>query len=149
MANSVAEAVIGAVVLVAAGGFALYAGQTSGHGFGASTIPLTAKFRDANGISVGTDVRVAGIKVGSVTALALDPNTYQARATFSVPKDLAVPDDSDVKIASEGLLGGNFLDIQPGASETLLAAGDEILNTQGSIDLLNLLMRFGTGGSDK
>ncbi|TPE49230.1 outer membrane lipid asymmetry maintenance protein MlaD [Amaricoccus solimangrovi] len=147
MANSVAEAVIGAVVLVAAAGFALYAGQTSGHGFGSAEKPLRADFRDANGISVGTDVRVAGIKVGSVTALVLDPKTYQAQATFTVPTDLDVPDDSDVKIASEGLLGGNYLDIQPGASETMLAAGDQVLNTQGSIDLLNLLMRFGTGSS--
>ncbi|MFQ8429942.1 outer membrane lipid asymmetry maintenance protein MlaD [Amaricoccus sp. W119] len=147
MANSAAEAIIGAVVLVTAAGFALYAGQTSGHGLGSADMPLTAKFRDANGISVGTDVRVAGIKVGTVTGLTLDPQTYQASATFTVPNDLGVPDDSDVKIASEGLLGGNFLEIQPGASEVLLASGDEILNTQGSIDLLNLLMRFGTGSS--
>lgn len=149
MANSVAEAIIGAVVLVTAAGFALYAGQTSGHGFGQSEIPLSAKFRDANGISVGTDVRVAGIKVGSITALSLDPQSYQAQVTFTVPATLQVPDDSDVKIASEGLLGGNFLSVTPGASETMLAAGDEITNTQGSIDLLNLLMRFGTGGGSK
>lgn len=147
MANSAAEAIIGAVVLVAAAGFALYAGQTSGHGFAADTMALTAKFRDANGISVGTDVRVAGIKVGSVTGLTLDPTTYQAQATFTVPSDLQVPEDSDVKISSEGLLGGNFFDLQPGASETLLASGDEITNTQGAIDLLNLLMRFGTGSN--
>jgi phospholipid/cholesterol/gamma-HCH transport system substrate-binding protein len=145
MANSVAEAVIGAVVLVAAAGFALYAGQTRGHGFGSAEIPLTAKFRDANGISVGTDVRVAGIKVGSITGLMLDPTTYQAKVTFTVPTTLEVPSDSDVKIASEGLLGGSFLSVTPGASDTMLEAGDEITNTQGSIDLLNLLMRFGTG----
>lgn len=143
MANSVAEAVIGAVVIAAAAGFALYAAQSSGqnvHGY-----PLTAKFRDANGISVGTDVRVAGIKVGTVTGLDLDPTSFQAKATFSVRDGLKVPDDSDVKIASEGLLGGSFLEISPGASDVILAAGDEITHTQGSIDLLSLLMRFGTG----
>jgi phospholipid/cholesterol/gamma-HCH transport system substrate-binding protein len=145
MANSVAEAIIGAVVLVAAAGFAVYAGQTSGRGFNRSEMPLTAKFRDANGISVGTDVRVAGIKVGSITGLTLDNTSYQAQVTFTVPTDLDVPDDSDVKIASEGLLGGSFLSVTPGASDTMLVAGDEITNTQGSIDLLNLLMRFGTG----
>lgn len=147
MANSIAEAVIGAVVLVTAAGFALYAGQASGMRFGQSDIPLTAKFRDANGISVGTDVRVAGIKVGAITGLDLDPKTFQAVATFTVPTTLEIPEDSGVKIASEGLLGGSFLEVSPGGSDIMLEAGDEITNTQGSIDLLNLLMRFGTGGS--
>lgn len=145
MANSAAEAVIGAVVIAAAAGFALYAARTSGHELGSDSYALSARFRDANGIAVGTDVRIAGIKVGSVTGLDLDPASFQAKATFSVREDLKVPDDSDVKIASEGLLGGNYLEISPGASDVTLAAGDEITNTQGAIDLLNLLMRFGTG----
>lgn len=145
MANSAAEAVIGAVVIAAAAGFALYVGRTSGHDLGPDSYALSARFRDANGIALGTDVRIAGIKVGSVTGLDLDPASFQAKATFSVREDLKVPDDSDVKIASEGLLGGNYLEISPGASDVTLAAGDEITNTQGAIDLLNLLMRFGTG----
>lgn len=145
MANSAAETVIGAVVIAAALGFALYATRTSGHALGSDSYVLSARFRDANGIAVGTDVRIAGIKVGSVTGLDLDPTSFQAKATFSVREDLKVPDDSDVKIASEGLLGGNYLEISPGASDTALSAGEEITNTQGAIDLLNLLMRFGTG----
>jgi phospholipid/cholesterol/gamma-HCH transport system substrate-binding protein len=105
---------------------------------------LSASFRSAEGIAVGTDVRLAGIKVGSVTGLELDPESYQAQATFTVREDVMLPEDSDVKIASEGLLGGSFLEITPGASDFMLAAGDEIVNTQGSVSLLNLLMRFGT-----
>ena len=65
--------------------------------------------------------------------------------TFTVQGDLAIPDDSDVKIASESLLGGSYVEITPGASEVTLAPGDAILNTQSSVSLLNLLMRFGTG----
>jgi phospholipid/cholesterol/gamma-HCH transport system substrate-binding protein len=145
MANGVAETVIGAVVLASAAGFVLYAGQTSGRQLARDSIPLTASFRSAQGIAVGTDVRLAGIKVGTVTALDLDPATYQARATFTVRSDLGIPEDSDVKIASEGLLGGSYLELTPGGSEFMLAAGDEIVNTQGSVSLLNLLMRFGTG----
>lgn len=145
MANSVAETVIGAVVLATALGFVVYAGQSRGIRLGGDSYPLTASFRSADGITVGTDVRVAGINVGSVTALDLDPATFQARATFAVRNDLALPDDSDVKIASESLLGGNFVEITPGGSDALLAAGDEIVNTQGSVSLLNLLMKFGTG----
>ena len=145
MANSVAEAVIGAVVLATAAGFVVYAGQSRGLKLASDSYPLVADFRSADGISVGTDVRVAGIDVGSVTALDLNPQSFEAHATFSIRNDLKLPDDSDVKISSESLLGGNFVEITPGASDTILAAGDAIVNTQGSVSLLNLLMRFGTG----
>ena len=145
MADSIAETVLGAAVLVAAAGFVIYAGQSTGFAIAPDRYELTASFRSAEGIAVGTDVRVAGIKVGSVTALALDPASYQAQARFTVQRDLELPEDSDVKVASEGLLGGSFLEITPGSSEFMLAEGDEIVNTQGSVSLLNLLMRFGSG----
>lgn len=144
MANSIAETVIGAAVLATAAGFVFYAGQSSGLQVAGDSYALSASFRSVEGISVGTDVRLAGIKVGTVTALELDPASYRAEASFTVRGDLEVPEDSDVKIASEGLLGGSYLEITPGASEFMLVPGDEIVNTQGSISLLNLLMRFGT-----
>lgn len=149
MANSVAEAVIGAVVLATAAGFVVYAGQVRGTSVTGGSYPLTAKFRSAEGIGVGTDVRLAGIKVGSVTGLSLDPVTFEADATFLVQDNLELPDDSDVKIASEGLLGGNFVEITPGGSMTNFASGDQILNTQGSVSLLNLLMKFAGGGASQ
>jgi len=145
MTDSVTETVIGGVVIAAAAGFLLYAGQVAGMRGGTDRYALTASFRSVEGIAVGTDVRLAGIKVGTVTGLELDPATFEARATFSVDRGLAIPEDSDVKIASEGLLGGAFLEITPGASEFTLAEGEAILNTQSSVSLLNLLMRFGTG----
>ena len=144
MANSVAEAVIGAVVLATAVGFVVYAGQTRGVEIGGASYPLTAKFRSAEGVSVGTDVRLAGITVGSVTGLDLDPQTYQAKMTLAVRGDLAIPDDTDVKISSESLLGGSFVELTPGGSDFMLKPGDEITNTQGSVSLLDLLIRFGT-----
>ena len=145
MASSVAETVIGAVVLAAAAGFLLYAGQTRGVQLGGESYPLSARFRSAEGISVGTDVRLAGINVGSVTGLELDPATFEARTSFTVDGNLRLPADSDVKIASESLLGGNYVEITPGASEVTLAPGDQMVNTQSSVSLLNLLMKFGTG----
>jgi phospholipid/cholesterol/gamma-HCH transport system substrate-binding protein len=145
MANSIAETVIGAVVLATAAGFVFYAGETRGVQLTGESYPLTARFRSADGIAVGTDVRVAGITVGSVTELVLDPESYQAEATFTVQADLRIPEDSDAKISSEGLLGGSYLEVTPGASEFMLEPGGEVLNTQGSISLLNLLMRFGGG----
>ena len=143
MSNSAAETVIGAVVVAAAAGFLLYAGQTAGMRVEAGSYPLTASFRSVEGVVLGTDVRLAGIKVGAVTELALDPATYEARVTFTIDGAVEIPEDSDIKVAQEGLLGGAFLEITPGASEFMLAAGEEILNTQSSVSLLNLLMRFG------
>jgi phospholipid/cholesterol/gamma-HCH transport system substrate-binding protein len=145
MANSAVETAIGAVVLAAAVGFLIYAGQTRGVEIGGGSYPLTASFRTAEGVSVGTDVRLAGINVGSVTGLDLDPETYQARMTFTVRGGLEIPEDTDIKIASESLLGGSYVELTPGASEFMLQPGDEILNTQGSVSLLDLLLRFGTG----
>jgi phospholipid/cholesterol/gamma-HCH transport system substrate-binding protein len=143
--NSIAETAIGAIVIVAAVAFVVYAGGVSGRQAMSDSVPLTARFRSVEGIAVGTDVRLAGIRVGSVTGLDLDPQSYMARASFSVAREVPIPDDSDVKIASEGLLGGSFLEITPGASEFMLDPGAEILNTQSSVSLLNLLMKFGGG----
>lgn len=144
-ANNAAETVIGAIVVAAAAGFLVYAGQSAGFRGETGAYPLTASFRSVEGVAVGTEVRLAGIRVGTVTDLALDPQTYQARATFAVDRALEIPEDSSVVVAQEGLLGGSYLEITPGASDFMLAAGDEILDTQGSVSLLNLLMRFGTG----
>ncbi|MXU65796.1 outer membrane lipid asymmetry maintenance protein MlaD [Oceanomicrobium pacificus] len=145
MANNVAETLIGAAVLAVAGGFLVYAAQTTGLSSGGDSYSLTANFRSIEGVSVGTDVRVAGVKVGRVTAIDLNPTTYEAVTSFSVSADIQLPDDSDVKISTEGLLGGNYVDITPGGSEFLLADGDEILNTQGAVSFLNLLMKFASG----
>jgi phospholipid/cholesterol/gamma-HCH transport system substrate-binding protein len=143
MSNNAAETAIGALVVAAAAGFLVYAGQTTGFRMGGESYPLAANFNSVEGIAVGTDVRLAGIKIGTVTDLSLDAETFQARATFFVDRGVQIPEDSDVKVAQEGLLGGSFLEITPGASDFMLAAGDEIVNTQSSVSLLNLLLRFG------
>jgi phospholipid/cholesterol/gamma-HCH transport system substrate-binding protein len=87
-------------------------------------------------------VRLAGVKVGTVTALTLNPGTFFADATISVQQGILLPDDSAILVSSEGLLGGNFVEIQPGGSPDNLAPGDEIEDTQGSVSLITLLMKF-------
>jgi phospholipid/cholesterol/gamma-HCH transport system substrate-binding protein len=141
--NSAAETVIGALVVLVAAGFLFYAGQSAGFRGPTQSYPLAASFRSAEGIAVGTDVRLAGIKVGTVTALALDVETYEARVTVSIDRVVQIPEDSDIRVAQEGLLGGSFLEIMPGGSDFMLGAGDAFVNTQSSVSLLNLLLRFG------
>lgn len=149
MAGSTTEIVTGGVVLAAALGFLVYAGQVAGlTGSGAPAYEMTASFRSADGIAVGTDVRLAGVKVGTVTALNLNPVTFRADARFTVTEDIALPEDTAALISSEGLLGGNFLELRPGGSPFNLEPGSEILDTQGSVSLVTLLLRFVTGESE-
>jgi phospholipid/cholesterol/gamma-HCH transport system substrate-binding protein len=143
--NNAAETVIGAVVVLAAAGFLFYAGQTAGFRGPSDSYPLAASFRSADGVAVGTDVRLAGIKIGTVTRMALDAESYEARVTLVIDQSVRIPEDSDIRVSQESLLGGSFLEILPGGSDFMLGAGDEILNTQGSVSLLNLLLRFGLG----
>jgi phospholipid/cholesterol/gamma-HCH transport system substrate-binding protein len=142
MAENVTEVLTGAGVLAVALAFAAYAGLGQGIGTPKGSYNLTASFRTVDGVSVGTDVRLAGVKIGSVTRLELNPESYYADATFTVKDGIAIPDDSTVLISSEGLLGGNFVEIQPGGSPEMLAAGGEIIDTQGSVGLIQLLMKF-------
>jgi phospholipid/cholesterol/gamma-HCH transport system substrate-binding protein len=148
MAYERAEIVAGAAILAVAAGFALYAVQGSGMVGAAESYPLTASFRSVEGISVGTDVRLAGVKVGTVTGLTLNPETYFADTVISMRKDVAVPTDSTILIASEGLLGGNFVEVQPGGALEMLEPGGEIEDTQGAVSLITLLLKFAGGGSE-
>jgi phospholipid/cholesterol/gamma-HCH transport system substrate-binding protein len=147
MTNSLVETLIGALVIAVAAVFLVYAYSTAGM-TRAGGYPLSAVFSRADGVTTGTDVRIAGIKVGTVTSLALDQKLYQAKVNFDVASDVKVPDDSQIKVASEGLLGGNYLAIEPGGSETYLQAGGVIEYTQGTIDLMSLVSKalFSTAG---
>lgn len=140
MASNVAETLIGAAVLAVAGGFLVYASQTADiGGVRGGYYELKAPFRKAEGLSVGADVRVSGVKVGAVTGLALDQKTYRAVADLSIEERFRIPEDSSVTIATEGLLGGSFVAIEPGASDFMLEDGATVEHTQGSVNLLELL----------
>ena len=142
------EALIGAAVLVVAGLFVSYAYTRTEAGQGAGGYTLNARFDSAGGLSVGTDVRISGIKVGTVTAQSLDPENYKAVISFTVRDDVKLPADSTAVVASEGLLGGNYLELKPGYEEDLLKPGATVLYTQGSLDILGLVGRF-IGNTDK
>lgn len=150
MAHDTTEVLTGAAVLAVALGFAAYVAQGAGMSTSSDSYDLTASFRSVEGITVGTDVRLAGVKVGSVTRLELDPATFYADATISLRKDIVLPNDSSVLISSEGLLGGSFVELSPGGSPDNFAPGDEIEDTQGAVSFVSLLMKFVSGdqGSD-
>lgn len=139
--NNTVETLIGAVVVLIAVGFLAFAySSTSTAGLSGST-NLEARFSSADGITAGTDVRLHGIKIGTVSSVGLDPKTYLAIVRMSLRSDVPIPDDSAIKVTSSGLLGSSYLSIQPGGSPKNLAAGGQILNTQGSVDIMGLIGR--------
>jgi phospholipid/cholesterol/gamma-HCH transport system substrate-binding protein len=138
MGGNAVETLIGAVVLAVAGIFLFFAYSNAGVGTERG-YQLNALFDRVDGLNVGSDVRLSGIKVGSVTAAALDPKTFRAKVTFTVHDEVVLPDDSAAKIASQGLLGGNYLQLDPGGSDTNLAPGGTIKYTQGAVDLMGLI----------
>ncbi|MEO1025856.1 MAG: outer membrane lipid asymmetry maintenance protein MlaD [Pseudomonadota bacterium] len=149
MAENVTEVVTGGVVLAVAAGFLIYAGQVGGVGVGNSdTATYSASFRSAEGIGIGTDVRLAGVKVGSVVEMVLDPATFRAETELSVQNDVLLPDDSAIVISSEGLLGGSYVEILPGGSPFNLEPGAEIEDTQSSVSIVQLLLRFVSGDDE-
>ncbi|MEL6522689.1 MAG: outer membrane lipid asymmetry maintenance protein MlaD [Pseudomonadota bacterium] len=150
MSENLTEVTVGGLVLAIAVGFLVYAGQVTGLTSDAAggSYDLTASFRSADGIAVGTEVRLAGVKIGSVTEMDLNLQTYRADVTVSVERAIEVPEDSSIAISSEGLLGGNFVEIVPGGSPFALEPGSEIEDTQGAISLIGLLSRFVSGEAE-
>lgn len=146
MSENTTEVIVGGAVLAGAIAFLVYAGQVTGFAGGSSADhQYFASFRSVQGVSVGTDVRMAGVKVGTVTDLVLNPDTFRAEANFTVSKTVPLPDDTAVVVSSEGLLGGTFVELLPGGSLDNLKPGSEIEDTQSAVGLVELLLKFVTG----
>jgi phospholipid/cholesterol/gamma-HCH transport system substrate-binding protein len=141
MSRNVIETVMGGVVLLVAGLFVVFAysssnlRQTGGY-------EVVARFNSVDGIGAGTDVRLSGIKVGSVVGQRLDAETYLAELRLNVEDGVKLPTDTVAKIQSDGLLGSNYVALEPGAEEEMLADGGEIRFTQDPINITDLLGRF-------
>ena len=148
MAENKTEILVGGGVLAAALVFVVYAAQATGFGASSQGYPLNASFRSLEGVSTGTDVRLAGVKIGTVTNVNLNPETYRADTVVTVINGIEIPDDSAIIISSEGLLGGNFVEVMPGGSPFFFEPGDEIDDTQGAVSLISLLLKF-VSGSDE
>ncbi len=142
MKNSVVETITGAVVIAIAAVFFFYVYTTTGAGRGESGYTLNADFDNVEGITVGSDVRMAGIKVGSVTNQDIDPATYQAKLSMVIDPRIKLPDDTTVKVTSEGLLGGKFIALEAGGSDKMLKPGDSFTYTQGAIDIWSLVSQY-------
>ena len=138
MRKNLIETVMGAVVLIVAGFFIFFAYSKAE----ISTVDgyeIKAKFDRIDGVRAGSDVRMSGIKIGTVTSSVLDPKTYFALVKMNIRTDVKVPEDTSIAVSSDGLLGDKFLALSPGGSDDMLPPGGEIVTTQGSVDLMGLV----------
>ena len=138
MHRNTLETVMGAIVLLAAAGFvalAYEAADVKGNG----GYEIAAEFGSTGGLSVGDDVRISGIKVGQITAQQLDSITYVAKVSMAIDATIKIPSDSSARITAASLLGGNYLELMPGAATDTLGAGAVIYDTRDPISLSDLL----------
>ena len=148
MQRNTIETVMGAIVLLAAAGFvnlAYEAADIKGNG----GYEIIAEFGSTGGLSVGDDVRISGIKVGRITEQSLDPITYSARIAMAIAPDIEIPADSSARITAASLLGGNYLELMPGAEDEMRAAGAVIYDTRDPVSISDLLgkMVFSSGNN--
>lgn len=148
MGRTVFETIMGAVVLIVAASFIITA-YKSGNVSAATGYELFAKFDRADGLALGTDVRVSGIKVGAVSKQHIDPETYLAVVTMTVSNDIKIPEDSSAEIVGDGLLGSKYVAIVPGGAEKTIGDGGEIKFTQSSISLEQLIGKFVFGSAEE
>ncbi len=143
------EAVFGAIVLAVAALFLVFA-YTSADVGATEGYELEARFSRVEGISPGSDVRIAGVKVGTVRSVELDPETYMALVSMTLASRIEIPVDSAATITSEGLLGQNYLAIEIGAETEMLEPGARIEFTQSPPSLQQLLGQvvYSLGGNE-
>jgi phospholipid/cholesterol/gamma-HCH transport system substrate-binding protein len=150
MQKNIIETITGAVILLIAGVFLAFAYKGSGirmeDGYN-----VHANFSNASGIVLGSDVRIGGIKVGTVSNLTLDTNSYEAVISMQIRSATQIPKDSSASVVSSGLLGEKYIQITPGGEEKMLADGDKISFTQSAVNLEEMIGKFmfSGGGVDK
>lgn len=150
MNRNLLETLLGAIVLLVAVGFLTFAYRSSSQIDSSDGYQLVARFDRVDGLDPGSDVRISGIQVGTVTAQSLDPQTYRAEVQFTVQNNIELPLDTSASIVSNGLLGGKHIQLQPGGDIEMLGSGDEITLTQSAINLESLIGQaiFSRGGGE-
>ncbi|MFI4983615.1 MAG: outer membrane lipid asymmetry maintenance protein MlaD [Rickettsiales bacterium] len=149
MNKNFVETLVGAFVIIIAAVFLWFAYSTTEVKSTANAYKLLASFSRADGLSLGSDVKIGGIKVGKVTSLSIDHKTYQAIVELSVSSGIEVPADTTAEIVGDGLLGGKYLSLVPGSDPAMLKNGEKIEYTQSSISLEGLLGKYIFNGASK
>jgi phospholipid/cholesterol/gamma-HCH transport system substrate-binding protein len=143
MKINILDAFLGFMVLLITGLFLFYVYITLDTKlFKSDGFRLHARFENIDGIVTGSKVKLSGVNIGTVKSISLEPESYYAFITMNFDKEFNFPDDTEASVQLEGLLGGSYISILPGGSDVMLLNDQEILYTQGSTSLLNLMLKF-------
>ena len=142
MRQNIVETAIGFLVLIVAGWFLAYALKTNRMQSDSEGYLVTARFQNAEGIYNGSDVMLAGIKIGEVDTMVLDRESFYAVMSLRIDESFQLPIDSEASIVSSGFLGSKFVSIIPGIEEEDLKDGDSVFRTHSSVNLESLIGKF-------
>ncbi|MDP3371900.1 MAG: outer membrane lipid asymmetry maintenance protein MlaD [Candidatus Paracaedibacteraceae bacterium] len=140
--NNIIETLLGIFVVLVAAYFAYFAYSSGQAGRSFKGYTISAKFMRIDGLHVGSDVKISGVKIGTIKSLEIDPKTYQANVVLYIDGKLKIPTDSSAAVVSEGLLGGKYIAIEPGADSEVLANKGIIMDTESSVNFETLLNKF-------
>ncbi|XVN43099.1 MAG: outer membrane lipid asymmetry maintenance protein MlaD [Candidatus Rickettsia vulgarisii] len=151
MRQNIIETIVGGAVIIIALTFFIFAYKIGNSSKIEDGCVIKASFQSVGGITKGSDVMLAGVKIGSVTNIDLDKTTFMALITITINNDIKLPKDSNLAIASSGLLGGKYISVTPGMSEEFLNSGDKIQYTRSSVSLEDILGKliYSFGGEKK
>ena len=138
--NNLAEVLTGALVVAVAAILLVFIYTRSGTSL--SGYEILAKVPNVAGLGKGTDVRLSGIKIGTVSDMTLDTNNFLVTIHMDIRKDIQIPTDSSMQVTQAGLLGGQYISITPGGDDKNIPPGGTLANAQGSVDLMGLAARF-------
>lgn len=141
MKHNFFETLLGAIVLCISFMF-LYMAYTAGATQTNGGYHVKASFDRIDGLSVGNDVKISGVKVGAVTKVEVDHKNYRALVTFTVKKDIELPLDSSAEIVSDGLLGGKYINLAIGSESERLRENDVMEFTQSAVNLEQLMSKY-------
>ena len=141
MRNNTFEIIVGTIVLICAAYFFIFSFKKSDIST-SDTYKIIAEFDNADGIARGSDIKISGVKIGTVNDQILNQKTYRAQLVLNINNNIKLPADSSAKIVSSGLLGGRYLAIEPGGDDEMLNANDKITFTQSAVNFEELLGKF-------
>jgi phospholipid/cholesterol/gamma-HCH transport system substrate-binding protein len=111
-------------------------------GYSADSYQLVAKFDSSSGLKEGAFIEIAGVKAGKVTSIELDKETFESVAVFVFDSGVILAEDTIASIRTSGIIGDKFVKISPGASDDILKPGDEIIETESSISIEELVSKY-------
>jgi phospholipid/cholesterol/gamma-HCH transport system substrate-binding protein len=142
MKQNLIETIVGFLVILIAGWFFLHVYKVSDSAKPQDGYSVRAEFENIEGLTVGSDVKLSGIKIGYIDAIKLENEHFLADVSFRIKNGVLIPKDSRISVSTSGLLGGKYARITPGADDNMMKQGDKFLYTQSALNIEDLISKI-------